>query len=219
MGERNFQLPGLGSYIQTATYEGDTHALICGIATVVLIVVATDQLIWRPLIAWSDKFKLEQVESTDRVISPILALLQRSPLLTKLPGEIWARFEEPIYRRFARTRESQIIRPLDEESRRGGNSVLFWGVCVALAATTSWAIVEAVLMMRTVTGADLRLLFEGAAATFLRVNTALLISVLWTVPVGVAIGFNPRLARIVEPLAQVLASVPASAFYPVLLIG
>src|SRR6478752_7717184 len=118
MGTRSFRLPGLGSYIQSAADSGDTRALLSGIATVILIVVATDQLIWRPLIAWSDKFKLEQVESTDRVISPILALLQRSPLLTKLPGEIWARFEEPIYRRFARTRESQIIRPLDEESRR-----------------------------------------------------------------------------------------------------
>lgn len=219
MGTRSFRLPGLGSYIQSAADSGDTRALLSGIATVILIVVATDQLIWRPLIAWSDKFKVEQVESTDRVTSPMLALLQRSPLLTKLPGEIWARFEEPIYRRFARMRESKIIRPMDEEPGRGGNSVLFWSVCVALAATTSWAVVEAVLMMRTVTGADLRLLFEGAAATFLRVNTALLISVLWTVPVGVAIGFNPRLARIVQPLAQVLASVPASAFYPVLLIG
>ena len=57
MGDRNFQLPGLGSYIQTATNNGDVHALLAGIATVILIVVATDQLVWRPLIAWSDKFK------------------------------------------------------------------------------------------------------------------------------------------------------------------
>ena len=72
MGDRNFQLPGLGSYIQTATYSGDVRALLSGIAAVILIVVATDQLIWRPLIAWSDKFKFEQVESADRVTSPIL---------------------------------------------------------------------------------------------------------------------------------------------------
>ena len=50
MGDRSFQLPGLGSYIQTATYAGDVHALLAGIATVILIVVATDQLVWRPLI-------------------------------------------------------------------------------------------------------------------------------------------------------------------------
>jgi len=140
MGTRSFRLPGLGSYIQSAADSGDTRALLSGIGTVILIVVATDQLIWRPLIAWSDKFKLEQVESTDRVTSPILTLLQRSPLLAKLPGEIWARLEEPVYRRFARTRDSKIIRPIDEEPGRGGNSVLFWSFCVALAATTSWAI-------------------------------------------------------------------------------
>src|SRR5579863_10095015 len=74
-------------------------------------------------------------------------------------------------------------------------------------------------MLSTVTLPDLRLLLEGAAATFLRVNASLLISAAWTVPVGVAIGLNPRMARVVQPLAQVLASVPASAFYPVLLIG
>src|SRR6202795_1259102 len=74
-------------------------------------------------------------------------------------------------------------------------------------------------MLRTVTWADLRLLLEGAGATFLRVNSSLLISAVWTIPVGVAIGFNPKLPRVVQPLAQVLASVPASAFYPVLLLG
>ena len=63
----NFQLPGLGSYIQTATYDGDVRALLSGITAIVLIVVATDQIIWRPLIAWSEKFKFEQVEATDHV--------------------------------------------------------------------------------------------------------------------------------------------------------
>ena len=99
----NFQLPGLGSYIQTATYSGDIRALLSGIAAIVLIVVATDQLIWRPLIAWSEKFKFEQVESADHVTSPILTLLQRSTLITTLSSRVWASIEEPIYRRLAQT--------------------------------------------------------------------------------------------------------------------
>ena len=74
-------------------------------------------------------------------------------------------------------------------------------------------------MLSTVTWPEFRLLLEGAAATFLRVNASLLISAAWTIPVGVAIGLNPRLARIVQPVAQVLASVPATAFFPILLIG
>src|SRR5208283_2201579 len=89
MGDRNFQLPGLGSYIQTATYAGDVRALLSGIAAVILIVVATDQLLWRPLIAWSDKFKFEQTESATRVTSPILSLLQQTGALTRLPARVW----------------------------------------------------------------------------------------------------------------------------------
>jgi len=220
MGDRNFRLPGLGSYMQSAADSGDTSALFSGIAVVILIVVATDQLVWRPLIAWSDKFKFEQVESADRVTSPILTLLQRSQLLTTLPGKLWSRIEEPIYRRIAESRASDTVQPLDDEGRkRSRGAAGYWALAAVAAIAGGWALVQAVVMLRTVTWAELRLLLEGAAATFLRVNLALLISALWTIPVGVAIGFNPRLARIVQPVAQVLASVPASAFYPVLLLG
>lgn len=215
----NFQLPGLGSYIQTATYDGDVRALISGIATIVLIVVATDQLVWRPLIAWSEKFKFEQVEAAEHVSSPILALLQRSTLLTALPSRLWAGIEEPIYRRLARTRECRVVQPLDKEIDKPKASVGYWIFGLAFAIAITWGAVQCALMLRHVTFADLRMLLAGAAATFLRVNAALLISALWTVPVGVAIGFNPKLARIVQPVAQVLASVPATAFFPILLIG
>jgi len=209
-------LPGLGSYMQSAADSGDVRALLSGILTVILIVVATDQLVWRPLIVWSDKFKFEQVESADRITSPILELLRRSPLLNSLPGKIWAKVEQPVYRRLARSPQ-RALQPLDEEESKG--SLGFWAVAGVVLVVACWAVLQAVYMLRSVTWADLRLLLEGAAATFLRVNAALLISALWTIPVGVTIGFNPRLARFVQPLAQVMASVPASAFYPILLIG
>ncbi len=219
MGDRNFQLPGLGSYMQSAADSGDTTALFSGIAVVILIVVATDQLVWRPLIAWSDKFKFEQVESADRVTSPILTLLQRSRLLNELPGKLWARIEEPVYRRLARSHTWDTVQSLESEGDARKGTAGFWALAAVVAIAGAWALVQAVMMLRTVTWAELKLLLEGAAATFLRVNSALLISALWTVPVGVSIGFNPRLARLVQPVAQVLASVPASAFYPVLLLG
>jgi NitT/TauT family transport system permease protein len=219
MGTRNFQLPGLGSYLQTAADSGDVHTLIAGFAVVILIVVATDQLVWRPLIAWSDKFKFEQVESADRSASPILELLRRSTLLSSLPGRVWTRIEEPIYRRMARTSECRVVRPIDDDRPRGKGSVGLWALGLAAACVVGWGATQAVLMLRTVTWPDLRLLLEGAGATFLRVNAALILSALWTIPVGVAIGFNPRFARFVQPIAQVLASIPATAFFPILLIG
>ena len=219
MGTRNFQLPGLGSYLQTAADSGDMRALVAGFTVVILIVVATDQLVWRPLISWSDKFKFEQVESADRVKSPILDLLQRSSLFSSLPGRIWSHFEEPIYRRLSHSRECQVVRPLDEGPARKGNSAVLLTLAVLALTIVGWGALQAVLMLRTVTWPEFKLLLEGAVATFLRVNSALLISALWTIPVGVAIGFNPRLARFVQPVAQILASVPATAFFPILLIG
>jgi len=92
-------------------------------------------------------------------------------------------------------------------------------LAAAAIVVVGWGAVQAILMLRTVTWPDLRLLLEGAGATFLRVNAALAISALWTIPVGVAIGLNPSSARIVQPVAQVMASVPATAFFPILLIG
>ena len=219
MGDRNFQLPGLGSYIQTATYEGNVRALTAGIVTVVLIVIATDQLLWRPLIAWSDKFKFEQVESADRITSPILALLRRSKILETIPDRIRSRVEEPVYRRLAATKECRVVRPIDETRSGGKLNPATWTLITAVIAVACWAAAQAALMLRTITWPDLRLLLEGAAATFLRVNASLLLSAAWTIPVGVAIGLNPKLSRIVQPVAQILASVPATAFFPVLLMG
>jgi NitT/TauT family transport system permease protein len=218
MGDRNFQLPGLGSFIQTATYDGNVRALLSGIAVVILIVVATDQLVWRPLIAWSDKFKFEQVESADRVKSPVLELLRKSAFFSSASDRILSHAKEPIYRHLAHTQECRVVQPLDQTST-GKKTPVYWALAVAVGAAVCWAAAQAIYMLGTITWPDLRLLLEGAAATFLRVNASLLISAAWTIPVGVAIGLSPRLARIVQPLAQVMASIPATAFFPVLLIG
>lgn len=218
MGSRSFQLPGLGSYIFSAAEAGDVKSQLLGIAAVVLIVVATDQLVWRPLIAWSDKFKFEQVESASRITSPVLEVLRRSAVLTSLPGRIATRIDEPIYEFLAR-RAAHRKTPASEEDRNRRGTLGLWAFALAVAIAGGWAVMEAAVMLGTLNWGDIRLLLEGAAATFGRVNAALLISALWTIPVGVAIGLNPRLSRVVQPLAQVMASVPASAIYPILLLG
>ena len=90
---------------------------------------------------------------------------------------------------------------------------------VALGALAIYAVVETVLVLSTVSHAEFTLTLRAAAATLSRVVLSLLIAVLWTVPVGVAIGFNPRLARIAQPFAQIAASVPATALFPILLLA
>jgi len=220
LGSRDFRLPGLGSYLQTAasTNPVDMHALLWGLAVLVLIIVATDQLIWRPLIAWSDKFKFEQTESADRVTSPILTLLQRSTTLTRLPSRAWDAVEERLYRRLSNTRECRVVQPIDgPEKKRSILVPLMLGSFAGLAIL--WGAIKAVEMIHGVTAGDLRLLLLGAGATWLRVNASLALAALWTIPVGVTIGLNPKLARILQPITQVVASVPATALFPVLLVG
>src|ERR1700735_1653135 len=78
LGKRDFRLPGLGSYLQTAAGDGDIPAMIRGMLAMIAVIVLTDQLLWRPAIAWSEKFKLEQVESSGTHSSPILNLLRKS---------------------------------------------------------------------------------------------------------------------------------------------
>jgi NitT/TauT family transport system permease protein len=220
LGDRDFRLPGLGSYLQTAASANpvDLHALLWGLAVLILIIVATDQLIWRPLIAWSDKFKFEQVESTNRTISPILALFQRSSFLGRIPERAWGTLEERLYSRLAKSQECRVVKPLDGGSKRRGGVVTVVLASVASVAVL-WGALQALHLLQGITWAEVRLLLLGACSTFLRVNAALALATLWTVPVGVIIGFNPKLARILQPVTQVIASVPATALFPVLLLG
>src|SRR5258707_1795720 len=107
LGTRDFRLPGLGSYLQTAAGTGNYVAITWGLLTMITIIVATDQLIWRPVIAWSDKFKFEQVESGSRVRSPLLHLLQQSRGLHTLRKHTLGPIGEGVYRRLAKERKEE----------------------------------------------------------------------------------------------------------------
>src|SRR3984957_6284019 len=108
LGTRDFRLPGLGSYLQTAAGTGNYAAITWGLLTMIAIIVATDQLIWRPVIAWSNKFKFEQVESTAHVRSPLLHLLQQSRSLKTLRRHTIEPLEEGLYRRLTQERKARV---------------------------------------------------------------------------------------------------------------
>ena len=216
LGSRDFRLPGLGSYLQTAASAGNVPAIFWGLAVMVAIIVATDQLLWRPIIAWSDRFKFEQVESSKRVRSPLLYALQESTILRSLRDRTLQPWVESLYRRFS---THGVQSPAYAESNRGQPSRLFRAVVYALLlAAVLFSAAHALHLLKSLHWADIRLILLGAGATFLRVLGSLLLATLWTVPAGVAIGFHPRLARIAQPLAQIAASVPATALFPVLLL-
>lgn len=224
LGSRDFRLPGLGSYLQTAASTGNAEAIIWGLFTMIAIIVATDQLLWRPIIAWSDKFKFEQVETTSRVRSPLLHLFQHSRGLRSLRNHTIQPLAEGVYQRLAenRRRIAAASLPLSEAARKRRefwNNVLRAIAVIVVIGGVLYAAFHALTLLKEVHRSEFFEIMIGALATFLRVNTALLLASAWTIPAGVAIGFHPRLARIAQPLAQIAASVPATALFPVVLMA
>ena len=224
LGERDFRLPGLGSYLQTAASTGNFTAITWGLMTMIAIIVATDQLIWRPVIAWSDKFKFEQVEAKSRIHSPLLHLIQHSRAVNRLQRQTVKPLTEAFYRRIAENqrRSHSRIAEMTEATVRHNEllaGLLRGTVLVVIFGVTLYAALQALVLLRQVEWSQFAEIMKGAMATFLRVNAALLLASAWTIPAGVAIGFHPRLARIAQPLAQIAASVPATALFPVLLLA
>jgi len=213
LGARDFRLPGLGSYLQTAASAGDTPAILWGIGTMIAVIVLIDQLVWRPVIAWAEKFKVEQVESTDVPRSWVLDLIRHSRGLSRIRKKTLEPLNEDLILHFARRHGRD-----SSETPSPWRLWLFRVLAVAILAATGYAVVRVAMVLSGLQPAELREAGIGLGATFLRVNLALLIGALWTVPAGVAIGFNPRLARIAQPLAQIAASVPATALFPVVLL-
>lgn len=217
LGNRDFRLPGLGSFLQTAASHGNTRAILWGLAAMVTVIVLLDQLIWRPVIAWADKFKFEQVESARSATHNLLSLLGRASFVIRLyrlavrPVIDWITVNVAVGAR--RAAESFTV-PKRQNTRRSLLIVL----AVAILVGVAFAVFHAARELSDLSRADYFTLLRSAGFTLLRVNAALLLGALWTVPVGVAIGFSPRLARIAQPLAQIAASIPATALFPVILL-
>jgi NitT/TauT family transport system permease protein len=213
LGSRDFRLPGLGSYLQTAAGAGDTRSILWGVATMIAVIVLLDQFVWRPVIAWAEKFKVEQVESSDAPRSWVLDLIRHSRGLSQIRKKTVRPLAERLMLHFAHKQPSN-----DAEPRSPWKIWLMRLLVMLLLAGISYGVVRVVMILTGLHKTELQQTGIGLAATFLRVNLTLLIGALWTIPAGVAIGFNPRLARIAQPLAQIAASVPATALFPVVLL-
>lgn len=217
LGEREFRLPGLGSFLAKAAEQGNLPAIGWGLLVLICVIIVIDFLVWRPLIAWTEKFKYETVEAQNAPQSVVLNLLRRSPSLRAFKERSWL----PKLQRFDR-RHGRIVTHYSQPNRvtpvskllRGLNWLLKSGFAVIIL----WGTWEAVLLLRLLNFSDWQRVIMGAVFTALRVICALLLSLVWTVPVGVAIARHPRLAQILQPIIQIAASVPATALFPVLLL-
>jgi NitT/TauT family transport system permease protein len=206
---QDYTLPGIGSYVAAAVGAQDLAALGWAIATMVVVILLVDQLFWRPLVAWSDKFRLEQSSSGDAPKSWVYNLLTTAHIPSLL-AQAFKPALEALDRLMSRLLGQVGDDPAEIESPRDDrlyNLVLLLGI----GALLTW-LVHFVLVTVGIT--EVATAFRLGIFTLLRVTLLLLIATLIWTPIGVAIGFHPRLARLLQPLVQLLASFPANFIFP-----
>ncbi|HXX84738.1 MAG TPA: ABC transporter permease subunit [Casimicrobiaceae bacterium] len=213
---KDVKLPGLGSYMATAAEAGDTRAALYAIAAMAVTIVVIDQLVWRPLVAWAEKFKLEQTESKDNPTSWMLNLLRGSYLLdwisshvTRVLGQLSERVSM-VGTDFAQTLSGSTPDLIKVLLR-----IALWAIAGAVAIWLAFQAFDIAREIRTdMSGTEmLRVVWLGAL-TFIRVSAMSLIATLIWTPIGVWIGLRPRIARIAQPLAQIAASFPINMVFP-----
>lgn len=218
LGNKDFRLPGLGSFLGTAANNGDFGAIAWGLMVLVSVIVTIDFLVWRPAIAWAEKFKLETVEAENSPESFVLDFIRRSPTLKSFSKQVLqplgTLLDRGIFRAFPPRLEN-----IGDRSSSKTMKWLNWLFLSGFGLIVLWGTWEAAMLLRLISFDEWRQVLFGAIITALRVITALILSLLWTVPVGVAIGRNPRLAKLLQPIVQIAASVPATALFPVLLLA
>ena len=217
VGSRDFRLPGLGSYLQAAANAGSLRAVLAGLGTLVFVIVMLDQFVWRPLTKWTDKFKVEMLESETAPHSWFSDVLSRAWLVDQLGKRIWIPFSEWIDGKFRRSLSTHIAPP--ESVGEDRRSFLAIGAAVAFALLVVYGAYRAAQLLITLPTAAWSQLGVGLSATFVRVAVSLVVALLWTIPLGVAIGTNRRLANFLQPVVQVIAAIPATALFPILLLG
>jgi NitT/TauT family transport system permease protein len=213
VGDKTITLPGIGAYLAQATADKNLAAIGWVILAMTLVIILYDQLMFRPLVAWADKFRFEQTGAQTAPSSWFLNLFQQGHLLRTVarPGGL-------LLRMLARQR----FAPLRAGTARAGGarSVVMdavWFTAVALlAAYSAWKIIDYVAS--GVDWDDVLNAFELGLFTLARVVVLIVIASMIWVPIGVEIGLRPRLAEKIQPLAQFLAAFPANLLFPVFVL-
>jgi NitT/TauT family transport system permease protein len=212
----NVQLPGLGSYMANAVQKGDNRAAFWAVVAMLTIILVSDQLIWRPLLAWADKFKIELTESGNPPRSWFYNLLRRARLFAWFQVHLWQPFSEWL---------RQLKLPAFPTTSDPSRPQRDWTALVGSVVGIIFLVWLAYEMLVGITAGVAAVRDHVSLATFghmawlgvltmLRVvAVTVLATVIWT-PVGVWMGFHPKLARFVQPLAQIAASFPVNMTFP-----
>lgn len=212
VGQKNFRLPGLGAYLQEAASRGEMRAIAWGVGTLLLVIICLDTFVWRPLLAWSERFKLQMQASEEPSTSWFLDSLRAS----RLVNWFYDRCVDPMLEVLDVVMSR--LMPL-EQPRTSRGSWMVKVLAVVLAVGGGYGAFLAVGMLSGVTAVQWQEIGLGLLATLARVWTALLLALAITLPLGLAIGLNRRLSNVFLPVVQVLASIPSTALFPVVLLA
>jgi NitT/TauT family transport system permease protein len=224
LGARNFRLPGVGSYMAVAMEAGDVRAMVWAVLAMLGIVIGTDQLVWRPLLAWSVRFRLDD-EGGGGMHSWFLDLLTRSRPLQRLAEnlarQLWSVVRKGVRQPLRPMRP--VIRPLLRPLRKRGDWVAPGGqgetvLLGLLALGLAWGGWRLLSLLQPLGWRDWAALWSQAGLSFVRIFAAVVLGSLWAVPLGVRIGMDPRLSRWMAPLIQILASFPAPMLFPAVMV-
>ena len=210
INKRSYALPGIGSYVAAAALRSELGHVLFAILVMIVMVLAVNFLFWRPMVAWSERFRVEQSEAAEQPRSFMLDTLRRSrvPRIVARPARTVAVFLDRITRPFG-----VADRPLVANvARRRAGDVAFGIVVAVVVAIGS---VSAVRYVRDHVGlGEFAHAFGLGAITFARVVVVVVVATLIWVPVGVKIGMTPSLTRYAQPIVQILASFPANFLFP-----
>src|SRR5260370_25899641 len=214
VGNTTITLPGIGSYVALAIEKQNLSAIGYAILTMLLVIIAYDQLLFRPVVAWADKFRFEQTASATAPMSWMLDLFRRTRALRALTYPFAALNKAISNLHVALPKSLMMPREKGPPSR-----VVDAVWLVLIAASTCYAGWRAyTYLSATLSPADVISAFGYGFITLARVVVLIALATLIWVPVGVWIGLRPRLAERIQPLAQFLAAFPANLAFPVFVV-
>jgi len=212
LGDRDFRLPGLGAYMSVAVARGDVRAQLGAVGAMVALIVLLDQILWRPVVVWAQRFRLDESGRREELSSWFLDWMKRSALLEalrRLARKI--RGGAGAARRLRSPRAPTRFAP----SRAVASRALFVVVVLLLA----WGTTRIVGQLRGLDGRAWLDLAGAGGATLARVLASSALGTLWALPAGLAIGLSPRVSRALQPVVQVLAAFPAPMLFPLVVAG
>jgi NitT/TauT family transport system permease protein len=209
---RSYALPGIGSYVGVAEARGQLGHVVLGIITMIVLILLVNFFFWRPLIAFVERFRVEQSEASSKPKSLVLSFLRRSSWPHTL-GRGRRAVAEPVNRVLGAVTGVD-DRSLEVHAARRRAADAAFGVVVLLVLAYGLASMLAFISSGSAGFGVLGRAFGLGFLTFLRVVVVVSVSTVVWVPIGVWIGFNPRVAQFMQPVVQVLASFPANFVFP-----